>query len=213
MIKKLFSQTLLAAILMAGFFSVQKQAQAAVRCETQYGGGEVCVRTGELQINKRVWNPQTKEFVDNLGLSGYRFAPGEEIIFELEIRNVGDDTFSEVQVTDTLPSHVELSSGNLSFKINDLIAGETEKREIKVKVVSSDKFPSDKTLICEVNTAEVKSGSEQDKDTAQVCLERKVMGITTIPVTGPENWLLVFSLAGLTSVAGLVFIKKALKTS
>lgn len=187
-------------------------AYAAVRCETQYGGREVCVRTGQLQIDKEVLNPQENKFVDNLGLSDHKFAPGEEITFKLKVKNVGDATFNKVSVTDTLPSLLELTSGSTSFEISDLTVGEIEEREIKAKVTASGNFPQDKTIVCVINTAEAGSGSENDRDTAQVCLGRKVVGpapavAPIIPPTGPEDWLPLLVLSLLTGATGLYLIK------
>ncbi len=188
-------------------------AYAAVRCETQYGGREVCVRTGQLQIDKEVFNPQENKFVDNLGINDRKFSPGEEIIFKLKIKNVGDATFDKVSVNDSLPSLLEIISGSTSFTITDLTPGETEEREIKAKVTASGNFPVDKTLVCVVNTAEATSGNEKDRDTAQVCLERKAVGPapaakpTELPPTGPEDWLPLLALSLLTGATGFYLVK------
>lgn len=190
-------------VLLGVFLLLAKETFAAVRCETQYGGGEVCVRTGKLQINKKVKNPTDGSFIDNLGLTSYKFAPGEEITFRLEIKNVGDATFSKVNVKDSLPEYLEKVSGDFEFEISDLTVDETESREIKAKVTS---LPNDKTTVCVVNTAEAWSGDERDKDTAQVCLERKVLAAA--PVTGPPSWFLLISLiAGLTGFSLVKFSK------
>lgn len=191
---------ILLTVLLGGFLLLAKDAFAAVRCETQYGGGEVCVRTGKLQINKKVKNPTDGSFIDNLGLTSYKFAPGEEITFRLEIKNVGDATFSKVNVKDSLPEYLEKLSGDLEFEIGDLTVGETEEREIKAKVAG---LPNDKTTICVVNIAEAWSGDEHDKDTAQVCLEKKVLA--AVPVTGPSSLLLILSM--IAGFAGLSLIK------
>lgn len=179
---------------------------AAVRCETYYGG-EVCVKTGELQINKKVWNIEDGLFVDNMSLTDYKFAPGEEITFKLKIKNVGDETFDRVYVKDSLPDYLELISGELEFEINDLVVDETEEREFKAKVVSTDKLPKDKTVICVVNTAEAWSGDERDKDTAQVCLEKKVLGVKALPSTGPKNWLIALFSPLIAGLIGIYLIK------
>jgi len=171
---------------------------ASVRCETQYGGGQVCVKTGELQINKKVWDPQSQTFIDNLGITSHKFTADEEIIFQVEVKNVGDETFDKVNVQDTLPNYLEHSSGELSFKIDNLKPGESEIREIKAKVVSVGKLPNNKTLICDVNTAEGWTNDEKDKDTAQICIEKRVLGVTQLPPTGPKSWLII-SLLSLTS--------------
>jgi uncharacterized repeat protein (TIGR01451 family) len=186
---------LVTILLSIIFLFNAKSALAAVRCETQYGGSEVCVRTGQLQIDKEVWNPDTESFVDNLGLSDHKFSPGDEIVFKLKIKNVGDDTFSKVEVRDYLPELIDLTNGDISFDINDLHAGDVNEYVIKTKVVDASEFPNNKTVICEVNTAETWSGDERDKDTAQVCLTTNVLGITTLPKTGPaEIGMIVFGL-------------------
>lgn len=188
-------------------------AYAAVRCETQYGGREVCVRTGQLQIDKEVFNPQENKFVDNLGISDHKFAPGDEITFRLKVKNVGDATFDNVSVTDSLPSLLRLTSGSTSFTISNLTPGQTEERELKAKVTASGNFPVDKTLVCVVNTAEVSSGNEKDRDTAQVCLERKAVGPAPatgpekLPPTGPEDWVPLLVLGTLTGISGLYLTK------
>lgn len=186
-----------------------KLISAAVRCETQYGGGEVCVKTGQLQIDKEVLDPQNQKFVDNLGITSWKFTSGDEITFKLRIKNVGDATFDKVEVTDTLPDFLERTSGDLNFEIKDLTPGETEEREFKTRVVSADKFPADKSVVCVVNAAEARSGDERDRDTAQVCLEKKVLGIAKLPKVGPENstWVILGSI--ILGLLGLAFINKS----
>lgn len=199
---------LLAIIVLGGLIFWTKPLLAAIRCETQYGGGEVCVRTGELQIDKEVWNIGNGLFVDNMGINDYKFSPGEEITFRLKIKNVGDKTFDKVYVKDTLPDYLELISGDLSFEINDLSVGETEEREFKVRVVSADKFP-DKSTICVVNSAETWSEDEKDKDTSQVCLEKKVLGVKVLPPTGPKNSILILGFSIISAVLSLILLRKA----
>ncbi len=184
---------------------------ASVRCETQYGGGQVCIKTGELQINKKVWDPQSKTFVDNLGITSYKFTAKEEITFQIEVKNVGDKTFDKVNIQDTLPNYLELSSGELSFEIDNLEPGETETREIKAKVVSINQLPNDKTLICNVNNVEGWANDEKDKDTAQICIEKRVLGITNLPPTGPKGWLIASLLSLLSGTLAIYFLKDSQK--
>lgn len=192
-------------VIVLLFIVFAGRTMAAVRCETQYGGGETCVRTGELQMDKEVWDPKEAQYVDNLGITSYRFSPGEEIIFKLKIKNVGDEKFDKVYVTDTLPSFLNLSSGDLSFEITDLDPDETVEREIKAKVVSDNRF--DKETICDVNTAEVKHDDEHDKDTAQVCASKKVLGLSVSPNTGADNRELALILLGMGVIGGMGIVK------
>lgn len=186
-----------------------KPLYAAVRCETQYGGGEVCVKTGALQVDKEVWHNQENKFVDNLGITDLLFSPGEEASFRLKIKNVGDDKFDKVSVKDTLPSFLELSSGySLTFEISDLTPGEVEERIIKAKVVSDNRIP--KGTVCDINTAEAWADNEHDKNTSQICVAKKVLGVTVIPSAGPKDWLQYLSVCltlGITGIVGLYLLK------
>lgn len=97
---------------------------ASVRCETQYGGGEICTTTGEVQINKAVFDPANSKYVDNLFVESYRFSAGEEILFRLGVKNVGNNTLNTVHVWDNLPSHLEVASGSTDFYLYNLAPGE-----------------------------------------------------------------------------------------
>jgi uncharacterized repeat protein (TIGR01451 family) len=184
-----------------------KPAAAYVRCETQYGGGETCIRTGQLQIDKEIWNPDTEKFVDNLGLNDRKFYPGDEIVFRLKIKNVGDETFGQVEVRDYLPNILNLENGDIAFDLHDLKPGDVREVEIKTKVVDGNEFPDNKTLICEVNTAEAWSGDEKDKDTARFCVTKQVLGVTELPKTGPEYLLISLLFSSFAGIAGLALIK------
>lgn len=202
--KKILKTLPILAFILALFF-IAKPLWAAVRCETNYYG-EVCIYTGELQIDKEVWDVEDELWVDNMGINDYKFAPSEEITFKLKIKNVGDKTFDKVYVKDTLPDYLELISGDLEFEIDDLDPDETVEREIRVRVVSADQFP-DGATICVVNTGETWSNDESDKDTAQVCLEEKVLGVTVLPPTGPGGWLLILPFSLLAGLIG-VYLRK-----
>ena len=52
------------SLLIFTLFCLAKPSVAAVRCETQYGGNEVCVTTGQLQINKEVFNDEVIKDLD-----------------------------------------------------------------------------------------------------------------------------------------------------
>jgi uncharacterized repeat protein (TIGR01451 family) len=179
---------------------------ALATCDEQYGG--VCKEL-ELQINKEVWDRANSIYKDNLGINDYKFGPDEEITFKLKIKNTGDETFDEVHVKDYLPDYLLQLSGDFDFTLYDLDPDEEVEREIKVKVVSADNFPADNSLICVVNTAETWNDNESDKDTSQVCLEKKVLGVTELPPTGPENWFIFLGLSITSALIGLFFLNKA----
>lgn len=196
--------TTVALTLFVGLLLAVGRAEAAVRCEVQYGGREVCVQV-VLDIDKKVCNPAggsclpasegfSGRLVDNLGADDHRFSPGEEVVFRLFIRNLGQTNFSKVTVTDTLPAQLELTGGQLNFEITDLSAEETEVRDIKARVVSSEKLPA-ANLISVVNVAKAEGNGQEGQDQAQIFIEKKAVPAEKLPEAGGEGLAL-----GLTSL-------------
>lgn len=178
-----------------------KPVFADTSCTAQYGGGQACVTTG-LLINKKIWDPQAQVFKDNLGLAHHRFAPGEEVIFSIDIKNVGDNTLNNVQFTDTLPAFLNWSAGDaLSSLFSSLAPGQTITRTIRARVISNLNTP----VSCDRNLVLATAGNFSDRDTAQLCVGTAPK---TIPAAGPEIavWALLPSLAGI----GLFLKKKSL---
>lgn len=201
------------------FLAFAKTSFAAVRCETQYGGGEICVTTGQLQINKQICvtdkgddgkykkcDIKGDSFKDNLFMD-HAFTTSDFITFKLMITNVGDNTLHNVNVTDILPDFL-FFTGNTpeSFHFDTLNPGVTETEYIEVRVVSESdlKVKSD----CDVNTAEATSdGNQHDKDTAKLCVIKQVLGVKQLPKTGPSDTFLILSLSTLAGLAGIVLVK------
>lgn len=179
--------------------------QAAIRCETQYGGGEVCVKTGELQLDKQVYNPNTGSFVDNLSLHTHYFKANDEITFKLKVTNTGDEKLSSVHVKDSLPSYLYLTSGSLDYYITDLEVNETDEREFKVKVVENNNLPQ-QSLTCVINTGEAWANDNHASDTSQVCIEKNV---ETLPATGPGLNSLILLGSSLSAAVGFLFLKQS----
>ena len=174
------------------------------RCETQYCGTQICVSTGQLQINKEVLDPITNQYVDNLGINNHKFTPGEVATFRISVKNIGDATLSKVTVTDSPQSEfLSLAGGNLNFELKDLKPGEIRSTEVKLKVTDGSKMPQN-NVICVINTAEAVSDSNKDKDSAQLCLERKaaVPVVTKTPATGAHDWIFAI-FGGASSFAGI----------
>ncbi len=180
---RLMRQIILSFFLAGLLAAFPGKVLAAISCMTQYGGGQTCVSTGQLLVNKTVYNPDTKTFVDNLMLTDHRFQAGDEVVFHVDIKNVGDATLDTVNFTDTLPSFLVWSSGDpLTSTISNLTPGQEVTKEIRAKVLATN------GVVCKVNTAMASSPQDgSDQDTAQVCvgLPPKV-----IPQAGPEMGVL-----------------------
>ncbi len=201
--KKIFLSVVFVTLISLASFG---SALAAERCETLYGGGEVCVRTGELQIDKEVWDPDNSKFVDNLGIENHKFTTAEIVTFRLIIKNVGEETLNQIEVTDNLPDFLFFIEGETGrFKIDKLNPGESFEKTFKAQVKSESQLTV--PTICVVNTAEARAGDEHDKDTAQLCLTKKVLGITTLPKTGVFGLSYLIAFFIFTALVGFLLIR------
>ncbi|MBI2268329.1 MAG: DUF11 domain-containing protein [Candidatus Blackburnbacteria bacterium] len=208
-----------AIILVSGLLiAATSSTFAAAPCPAQYGvaapyGGE-CPAVGVIQINKEVLDPtekiKEKEWKDNIPASIHKFSPGDEITFRLRIKNIGDKTLDKIQVTDTLPNLLEPVSGEFSFEIKDLKVDQVVEKELKARVVTSDKLPQDKLETCDFNVAKAVTGDKNDEDKAQVCVERKP--IKALPKAGSQNTVLAILMLSVIGFVGTkLFSLKSLK--
>ena len=208
---KLLISTLLSILGLLLFVS---SVSAAIRCETQYGGGQVCVRTGNLQVNKQVKESGGKggslEWRDNLGpQQSFRFRPGDVVEYRIQVKNVGDAKFDSVTVVDTLPSQLELTEGNLTQELKNLEVGQTQEVFVKAKVKNADQLGV-MNVNCDVwNRAEAKSGDQYDKDDVQVCVEKQAEQAKVLPKAGPTDMFLTLGLSFIASCTGFFILKRS----
>ena len=172
--------------------------------------------TGQLQVNKKVWDPGGKTYVDNLVASGtYRFMAGQEVVFQVKIQNVGNTNLDNVVFTDSLPSYLVYISGSMSENLGSLAPGQTIERIIKARVINASQLPLAPSTVCDdrtTNFAEAHNPDSSDRDSSRVCVENRVLGKVTppkvIPSTGPEQLVLLG--LGLVGAAG-VYLKAKIK--
>mgnify|MGYP001613611387 FL=1 len=174
-------------VIFLSFLSFVLPVFATVTCTTQYGGGQTCVSTGQLLVNKKVFNPENSQMVDNLTVNDHQFKMGDEVIFSIDVKNVGDFTLNNVTFSDTLPSFLTWISGDLNSTINSLTPGQIRTFTVKAKVNSNGTG-------CAVNTAYAAANGISDQDTSQVCIKGTVPA--QIPQTGPEFLFLLLPLGG-----------------
>ena len=182
-------------------------------CTTQYGGTTTCTPS-DLTINKQVYNPVTKTYVENLTTTDPTFTPGNEVSYRLIVKNGSGETF-QANIKDMLPPYMEFVSGpgtynkdarTLEFKMENLIAGETRTVDLIAKVVNADAFPSGKSLFCVVNVAEVRSLNRMDSDSAQACLQNGPVTVNKLPVAGFEDISMLLPFAGVM-LGGMAILK------
>lgn len=184
-------------------------------CTTQYGGTTRCVST-QLVIIKEVKNPITNNFVKNLSTTDATFSPGGEILFKVTIKNTGSETFDTVTVKDIFPNFLTFEAGpgtydsankTLTFTLNNLTAGETRTQEILAKVDPVNAFPADRQFFCVVNDIIAQILEKSAEDTSQLCIQTQVLGATTLPVAGTNDWMLIVPFLGLGAI-GVILVRR-----
>ena len=207
----IFTITLI-GLFVIGYSSVQ----------AQYGPYEGPSPSGQILIDKKIKNPASEnkggqeEWVDNLDANDYHFSPGENISFKITVKNTGNTTFEKAEVKDLLPQYVDyvLGSGDINKDIRDITSTHGELKPDQVwefyltaRAYQANEIPNDQGLYCVINTAEVWSNGHYDRDTAQLCIEKEVLGAKIIPPTGANIFTLGLSFVSLSGL-GLLLKKK-----
>ncbi|MFA6454147.1 MAG: hypothetical protein WCV81_05480 [Microgenomates group bacterium] len=142
-------------------------------------------------IDKKIFNPSTEQYVDNLNRDQYLYIPDQTVDFKIEVKNTGDIDLNSVDITDQLPAQLIYVSGGsinkggqIHFFIDRLTPGQTQSFLLKAKVKVTDETG----VVCPVNLAEARTGSLLDQDTSAFCITRninkKVAPVEELPKTG-----------------------------
>ncbi len=187
-------------ILSSLFFLLNSAAvKAQYGAYGQYGAPSV---SKSILIEKMVAKPSGKDgasdFVDNLSPSDPRFAPEQQVVFRLTVKNTSDTTLTNVQVKDTVPLFLDVvsapagfdaASRTISFGAGDFGPNEQKTFTLTFTVARQDKLPQDRGVICLVNKAEASTEGASDEDSSQFCIEKQVIGAQAVPTAGPEMGL------------------------
>jgi len=176
-------------------------------CNPVSGASTPCP-TVQFTISKMVKDPNTGNFVDNLGINDDKYTPNSTINFKIDITNTGVSTINQVNVTDVFPQFLTYLSGvngsynqntqTLTFSITNLQPGQTQELMLVTQAVDSANFPTNTAIVCPINQV---SAIELNTDTtasasSQVCIEKvnslptpqvfQTPPIKQTPPTGPE---------------------------
>jgi len=198
---------------------------------SQYGTN---CNPGDLTINKEVQKIGYKDangnaiYVDNLSLSDASASAGTYMTFRLNVKNNSDRDFSTIEVKDIFPPFMSYpvsegkgplsylsggdvksasydpSSRTLFMRLENFKKNEERQIVVTAKIDDAKAFPSGKSNVCIINTAQVKAeGNRFDEDTAQICITSgEVKGVTTLPKAGFNQILLALP-AGLLGLFGI----------
>lgn len=160
-------------------------------------------------LDKRVLDPKSAQFVDNLVGEQYRFLPGQEVKFRIEVKNTGSGDLTNIILKDILPAGMSLGSGEgvynasgnvLTVTVDRLRPGESKFWFITA-TMRGDKGGVVANLTCFNNKVEAWIGGEMVSDTASACVQSQVLGeVSELPVTGVASTLVII---GSVSLAGL----------
>lgn len=226
------SKLALFAILFSIFhFSFFIKPTIAAGCTNQYGSTVECPQN-HIVVNKKVRHPiDMNLFVENLTSNDTAYSPNDIVEYDIAVSNTSNVNYSTVTVTDTLPSYLTFESGLgtfdsstnvLTYTITNLNAGTTVHNRFTAKVKSKTSFVND--LTCNVdNYVKIvgpegplrpdgtREASQTDDDTASLCVQTKVLGVTTLPVAGFEDYAFMIPFALLAMLGSGLFmtIRKA----
>lgn len=227
----------LSLIFLLTIFSLTftPKSYADVSCQPIYGGGQSCVTTNNILIDKTILNPQTNKMVDNLGINDPKYQPAFITTFQIKVTNTSNSSL-DVQVKDIFPQYVLFSAGpgvfdentkTLTFSVKDLEPNESRVFTIMGRIVDENSIPLANGNVCVVNQAQATTDINQTaQDNSLFCIEKKIaptpaaitkggfpvlspVPVGTSPPTGPES-LAFFSLIP-TGIAGWFLRKHSLK--
>lgn len=206
------------------FMIIAHTSFADYGCTNQYGQYGGCTPSQSILIDKTVGKTVTNadgstslEYVDNLSASDPRFHAKDIVYFRIRVKNTSDTSVTNVTVTDYLPSYIEPLEGpgtydgtkrTISWNAGDFTSGEEKVYTLKMQVDSAQYLPADQGLFCIVNKADANNGSVYDSDTAQFCIEKQVVGVTTTPASGPEYGMLVTAASMALGAVGIWMKRK-----
>lgn len=218
--KKIFLITFLSLVTYLLLLVITPVVNADTTCQPIYGGGQSCITTNNIVLDKKIQNPQTSGMVDNLNINDPKHQQESIVTFQISVTNSSDKTISNIDVKDIFPQYVDFNSGTgtfdrnnkiLSFSVKNLKSNETKVFTITGKIVNSDQISiSQGSVICVVNQTNATSdNSNFSQDNSQFCIEKTTtikggfpilspVPVTKTPSTGPGDFQLVgFAIAGI----------------
>lgn len=206
----------IAFFLLLIVYSLLVIPRAFASCTNSYGSSVECP-PNRLEVNKKVRHPTDSNiFVENLTSNDARYSPGDTVEYEIAVTNSSNVDYTEVTISDTLPTGLTFVGGPgsynstnriLTYTLSPLKAGETIRTRFTAKVREAAVF-GNAELTCNVNNYVKVTGpdGQTDEDTASLCVQTKVLGATTLPVAGFEDWgwILPFAAIGLLGMVLLL---------
>lgn len=169
-------------LLITCYFSLVASVNAQTpTCQPIFGGGESCVTTGSLVLDKKLRAPNSDQFVDSTKITDPKFAPDQPVVFQINIKNTGNRVLEDITITDIFPRYVVFVKGpgnftkdtnTLTFAVDKLEAGQNRAIAIEGKIAPANAIPGTNTVSCVVNQAIAAQGRNRATDNAEFCLQK-----------------------------------------
>lgn len=205
-------------IILSGVLTASILAVSAPVVSAQYTNDQPSTRT--FLLDKKVLDPRSNKFVDNLSIDQFKFLPNQDVWYRIEFKNNKDYELTNIVGKDVLPNSMQFVSGDgvydpttntVTVTIDKIAANSSRFWDIKARFVSG-KGGVGMTSGCVNNYAEGKKDGEMMADYARVCVSDKVMGeVSELPRTGPASTLVLLGslVAGAFGVRQIFFKKSA----
>lgn len=189
MIKTLISTVVITAVCTLACVSTVYAADptptpaTGTICQPLYGGGQICPQVDNILLDKKVANPSTSEFVDNLGPTDPAYQANQPIFFKVTITNKSTQTVSGITVKDIFPQYVSYVSGGngkydknsktLTISIDKLGVNESKTFNLTGITSSASQLPQDQPGMCMGNQSQAQFNGKTAQDNAQFCILRQ----------------------------------------
>lgn len=207
--------TSFAFLLIVGMYVLGIPEVFASNCTNQYGSTVECPQN-HIVVNKKVRHPiNMNTFVENLTSNDTAYSPNDIVEYDIAVSNTSNVNYSEVSVSDTLPANLTFDGGIgsydsktniLTYTLTNLNAGTTVHSRFTAKVNAASSFAND--LTCNVDNYVKVTGpdGQSDDDTASLCVQTKVLGVTTLPIAGFEDYAFFLPFAVLAVLGSGLYI-------
>ncbi|MFO0704081.1 MAG: hypothetical protein U0525_05165 [Patescibacteria group bacterium] len=189
--------------------------------------------TSCIAFDQTISNPASKnltDFIDNITVRDTKYKPNQVIMAKAKIKNVSNLVIPHVKITSVIPEYISYISGQAvlnkgaseyTINIGDLQPQEEKIYYITYKADAEGELPNQALTIFQ-NTLKA-SGDicETTEDSAQMIIEKQVLGETTkggkqplsytkYPSTGPEYGYAVLALNSALLGAGIYLKKRSI---
>jgi uncharacterized repeat protein (TIGR01451 family) len=171
-----------------------------------------------MGLDIKIKHPQSGEYTDNIKAEEVTFLPGQEVEFQVEVKNNAAFDLQDVVVNNKLDANVEFISGPGNYDQNSHTIGWLEDRILKeetkqyyIKLKVTPKGTSQNDPNCVKNSVEAKKDSALVSDSTEFCFQNKVLStVSELPKTGVS----VFNILLLATVlSGMVALYSFIRSS